>query len=88
MQRLFELRESGKLCNFILPYLGQDDSRLEFPPADLVNLVTREEAYAYPTDFSAMSLAWIERLSRRGEQLTKALITEYAPALVCSSEQQ
>ena len=46
MQRLFELRESGKLCNFILPYLGQDDSRLKFLPADLV---TREEAYVYPT---------------------------------------
>jgi len=83
MKRLFELRESGKLSNFILPYLGQDDSRLKFPPA---GLVTREEAYAYPTDFSAMSPAWIERLSRRGEQLTKALIAEYAPALVCSGD--
>ena len=79
MKRLFELRESGKLCNFILPYLGQDDSRLKFPPT---GLVTREEASSYPTNFSAMSPAWIERLSRRGEQLTKALIAEYAPALV------
>ena len=79
MKRLFELRESGKLCNFILPYLGQDDSRLKFPP---VGLVTREEASAYPTNFSAMSPAWIERLSRRGEQLTKALIAEHSPALV------
>ena len=43
MNRLFELRESGKLQSFVLPYLGQDDSRLKFPPADLV---TREEAYA------------------------------------------
>jgi len=60
-----ELRQRGKLCGVIIPYLGQDDSRLKFPPSDLV---TREEAYAYPTDFSAMSPAWIDRLSKRGEQ--------------------
>lgn len=79
MKRLFELQGSGKLRNFILPYLGQDDSKLKFPADDLVR---REEAYAYPTDFYAMSLDWIERLSRRGEQLTKALIAEHAPALI------
>ena len=43
-------------------YLGQDDRRLKYPPADLV---TREAAYAYPTDFAAMSEDWIDRLSRR-----------------------
>jgi hypothetical protein len=32
-----------KLRAVILPYLGQDDSRLKYRPADLV---TREEAYA------------------------------------------
>ncbi|MDF2974449.1 MAG: patatin [Microvirga sp.] len=52
MKRLFELREAGKLRSMLLPYLGQDDSRLKFRPADLI---TREEAFAYPTDFSAMS---------------------------------
>jgi NTE family protein len=78
MNRLFELRASGKLREFVLPYLGQDDSRLKFPPADLV---TREHAYAYPTDFSAMNQEWIDRLSRRGEQLTKALLAEHAPDL-------
>ena len=78
VKRLFELQERGKLCNFIVPYLGQDDSRLKCPPT---GLVTREDTYAYPTDFSAMSPAWIERLSRRGEQLTKALVAEHAPAL-------
>ena len=83
MKRLFELQESGRLGSFILPYLGQDDRRLKFPPD---GLVTREEAYAYPTDFSAMSPEWIERLGRRGEGLTKALIAEHAPALVCSRE--
>ncbi|MCY4025388.1 MAG: patatin-like phospholipase family protein [Acidobacteria bacterium] len=79
MKRLFELRENGKLRNVILPYLGQNDSRLRFPPADLV---TREDTSAYPTDFSAMSAAWVERLSRRGEQITKALIAEHAPLLM------
>ena len=83
MKRLFELRESGKLCNLIIPYLGQDDSRLKFPPT---GLVTREEAKAYPTNFSAMSQVWIERLSQRGEQLTKALIAEHAPTLVSGSQ--
>jgi NTE family protein len=78
MKRLFELREAAKLRTFVLPYLGQDDSRLKHRPADLV---TREEAYAYPTDFFAMSEEWIDRLSRRGEQLTKALIAEHAPEL-------
>jgi NTE family protein len=79
MKRLFELREAGKLRAVVLPYLGQDDRRLKYKPADLV---TREEAYAYPTDFSAMSEEWIGRLSRRGEQLTRALIAEHAPELI------
>jgi NTE family protein len=78
MKRLFELREAGKLRTVILPYLGQDDSRLKYPPRDLV---TREQAYSYPTDFNAMSEEWIERLSRRGEQLTKAVIQEHSPEL-------
>jgi NTE family protein len=78
MKRLFELQANGKLRTVLLPYLGQDDRRLKYPPPDLV---TREAAYAYPTDFAAMSDEWIERLSRRGEQLTKALIAEYAPDL-------
>jgi hypothetical protein len=42
----------------------------------------REEAYSYPTDFSSMSEEWIRRLSRRGEQLTKALVAEHAAELV------
>ena len=78
MKRLFELKERGKLRNFVLPYLGQDDSKLKFPSD---SLVTCEETLDYPTDFSAMSPVWIERLSLRGEQLTKALIAEHAPIL-------
>lgn len=78
MKRLFELRTSGKFQAVVLPYLGQDDGRLKYPSTDLV---TREEAYDYPTDFRSMSGDWIDRLSRRGEQLTKALIAEHAPHL-------
>lgn len=76
-KRLFDLKAHGKLA-VVMPYLGQDDSRLKFRPRDLV---TREDTYAYPTDFSAMSTDWIDRLSRRGEQLTMALVKEHAPHL-------
>jgi NTE family protein len=79
VKRLFELREAGKLRAVVLPYLGQDDRRLKFRPADFV---TREEAYGYPTDFSAMTEGWIRRLGQRGEQLTRALVTEHAPELM------
>jgi NTE family protein len=79
MRRLFDLQASGNLKGFLLPYLGQSDARLKFPPDDLV---TREEAYAYSTDFSAMSEEWIDKLSRRGGQLTKALIAEHMPDLI------
>ena len=76
MKRLFDLQEAGKLKRILIPYLGQNDKRLRFPPDDLV---TREEAYAYPTDFSAMPDEWIEKLSRRGDQLTRALVAEHWP---------
>ena len=80
-KRLFDLKANGKLAAVVMPYLGQDDSRLKFRPRDLV---TREDAYAYPTDFSAMSADWIDRLSRRGEQLTRALLAEHAPHLIAN----
>ncbi len=80
-KRLFDLKAHGKLA-VVMPYLGQDDSRLKFRPRDLV---TREDAYAYPTDFSAMSTDWIDRLSRRGEQLTMALVKEHAPHLAAEA---
>ena len=83
MKRLFDLQQAGKLRNFVLPYLGQNDSRLKFPPSELVR---REEVYAYPTNFSKMSPLWIDRLSLRGEQLTKALIAEHAPHFVPRSD--
>lgn len=76
--RLFDLKASGAVKEFLLPYLGQNDARLGCPPPDLVS---REAAAGYPTDFSAMSAEWIDRLSRRGEQLTRALIAEYWPEM-------
>jgi hypothetical protein len=65
---LYEAKRSGQIKSFILPYLGQLDRELPNPPVDLVR---REQAHAYPTDFNAMTPEWIDRLSLRGEQLTK-----------------
>lgn len=79
MKRLFDLKEAGKLRGFVLPYIDQQDEKLAFRPADLVR---RDEVAGYPTDFSAMPLEWIERLSKRGEQLTLAVIREHAPDLL------
>ena len=79
MKRLFDLLEMKKLQSVIVPYLGQDDVRLKHPAE---NLVSREETINYPTVFSAMSSKWIDRISRRGEQLTKSLIREHRPDLL------
>jgi NTE family protein len=80
MHRLHEAKRSDQIKGFIFPYLGQLDRQLPNPPA---NLVRREEAHAYPTDFSAMPDEWIERLSLRGEQLTLCLARAYMPDLIC-----
>jgi NTE family protein len=79
MTRLFDLKRAGAIQDFLLPYLGQDDGRLAVPPRDLV---TKESVAGYPTDFSAMPAEWIERLSRRGEQLVHALLAEHWPGSV------
>lgn len=79
MKRLFDLKAAGRLANFALPYLDQEDGRLEFAPADLVR---RTEVVGYPTNFSAMPTEWIEKLSKRGEQLTLAVIRQHAPDLL------
>ena len=78
-KRLFDLKQDGRLKGFVLPYLGQNDSRLAFPPDDLV-LVS--EVQGYPTNFSRMPEVWIDRLSKRGELLTLAVIKEHAPELL------
>jgi NTE family protein len=79
MHRLHEAQRAGQIKSFILPYLGQLDRQLPNPPADLVR---REDAHAYPTDFNAMPDEWIDRLSLRGEQLTLCLARAYIPDLI------
>lgn len=79
VKRLFDLKNAGKLRDIVLPYLGQNDEFLECRPDDLV---TRADVENYPTDFSAMSDEWIDKLSKRGEQLTKAVIAQHSPHLV------
>ncbi|AKS09102.1 patatin-like phospholipase family protein [Pseudomonas trivialis] len=73
VKRLFDLTEAGKLKGFLLPYLGQQDHNLRFATK---NMVTREVAAGYPTNFNAMDKIWIERLVRRGEQIVHALVKE------------
>jgi NTE family protein len=79
MNRLHYLKSSGSIKGFILPYLGQLDDRLPWKPG---TLVAREEVIGYPTDFAAMGEKWIDRLSSRGEQLTRCLLSQYLPELV------
>ena len=79
MHRLHEAQRSSQIKRFIFPYLGQQDRQLPNPPT---NLVRREEAHAYPTDFNAMPSEWIDRLSLRGEQLTLCLARAYIPDLI------
>lgn len=79
INRLHEIKQFGRIKDFIFPYLGQLDRQLPNPPG---NLVRREEAHFYPTNFNSMSEEWIERLSLRGEQLTKCLAEAYVPHLI------
>lgn len=72
--RLFELKQSGKIKDVLLPYLGQNDGKLKCSPADLVS---KEDVAGYPTNFSGMSSEWIDRLTLRGEQLVLALLAEH-----------
>jgi len=44
-------------------------------------MVRREDVFDYPTDFAAMRGGEIEKLARRGEELTRLLIVEYCPEL-------
>ena len=79
MHRLHHLREAKIIEGFALPYLGQLDESLPWLPSPLVS---RSTVIGYPTDFRAMSEDWINRLSDRGEQLTRLLVSHYLPALL------
>lgn len=75
---LHRMAAAGEIQGFIMPYLGQRDSVLPVRPADLV---AREQVFDYPTNFNPMSKENIEKLSKRGEQLTRCLLDTYAPEL-------
>lgn len=79
IHRLHDAQRFGQIKSFIFPYLGQLDRELPNPPT---NLVRREEAHSYPTDFNAMPDHWVTRLSLRGEQLTLCLARAYIPDLI------
>lgn len=80
--RLYDLVRGGELRGFLLPYLGQRDASLMYPPDDLVHC---EQVAGYPTNFSAMPTEWIDRLSRRGEQLVHALVRENWPEMLTAN---
>lgn len=75
---LHRMAANQEIKGFLLPYLGQIDVRLPLRPADLI---PREETFSYPTNFNPMSRENISKLSRRGEQLTAALLECHAPYL-------
>ncbi|MGZ8284064.1 MAG: patatin-like phospholipase family protein [Allosphingosinicella sp.] len=79
VKRLFDLKAMGQLDDFLHPYLGQADHRFAYPPPDLIRC---EEVAGYPTDFSAMPEEWIDKLVKRGEQVTHALLAEHWSAFM------
>lgn len=74
IKRLFDLEAGGRLKGFILSYLDKADSKVTHVHP---NFVTASEVSNYPTDFSAMPEVWIGKLSRRGEQITHALLVQH-----------
>jgi NTE family protein len=79
MQRLHTLLKTKAIKGFAMPYLGQQDDLLPLRPSVLVS---RSDVVTFPTDFSAMSQEWIDKLSDRGEQLTRALVSSYLAELL------
>ncbi len=79
IKRLFDLKDNGIIKNVVLPFLDQRDNLIEeFPP----DFISREEVSAYPTNFKPMSQEWINKLTKRGEQLTTAMVLQHAPQLL------
>ena len=78
ISKLFDYNEKSMIDGFILPYLGQNDSALPYRPS---NFVTLGEVKEYPTNLSAMSQEMIDKLTNRGEQLSRLLIDRYLPNL-------
>lgn len=74
MNRLHHLKEARIIKGFAMPYLGQQDNLLPWKPGVLV---PRDEVIKYPTNFAAMDEEWINKLSNRGEQLARLLVSCY-----------
>ncbi len=72
--RLHTQAKAGEISGFVYAGLGQIDQRVYLKPA---NWVSREEVVDYPTDFSKMTEDNINKISARGEAITRALITQY-----------
>jgi predicted acylesterase/phospholipase RssA len=76
--RLHSFAANGQLAGFAMPYLGQQDDSLPWMPPGLVR---REQVVSYPTNFAPMAQTEIDKLSLRGEQLTRLLIERWCPDL-------
>ena len=79
MNKLHLMKQAGLIKGFSMPYLGQADNSLPWKPD---GLISKADVMNYPTNFAAMSEAWIDRLSMRGEQLTRLLVEYYLPELI------
>lgn len=75
-KRLHDLDDAEKIKGFALCYLGQQDNSLPWIPSELP---LRDEVSNYRTDFASMSTEDINLLTRRGELLTRFLISYYLP---------
>ncbi len=73
-KRLHVHVKSGRIDGFVYVALGQIDQRVPLKPA---NWVDRKWVTRYPTDFSSMTEANIQKISDRGEAITRALVTQY-----------
>lgn len=73
-KRLHDHARTGRIDDFVYVALGQTDHYVPLKPA---NWVSRDDVIDYQVDFCAMPEETIQRLSRRGEILTRALVTQY-----------
>lgn len=62
-----------------MAYLGQRDSLLPTPVADLA---PADAFVRYPTNFAAMGASDFTALTARGEQLIRILLPQYCPELL------
>ena len=73
-KRLHEHAAAGRIDGFVYVGLGQVDKWVHPKPG---NWVDREKVIGYPTDFNAMAESDVAMLSKRGETITRALVTRY-----------